>query len=191
MNWKQIRNEEKETSFPFWSTNQANELSFGFRWFVGSFVVFHFCLCFVFVWQVSETVKSPLASQLRQELAAWNENQINISLLLDRLTNVTSTNEALRRDLLSLRSRLVVSFIFSSENLVSSSYSRKLSVQYPIPSIPRIFSTWWIINHLGVYEWTQLRKEDKTKSDQIKTSIKTGCLGRPAGITGSFYSWFD
>ena len=53
-------------------------------------------------------MRSPLAAQLRQELSAWSENQINITLLLDRLTNVTSTNEALRKDLLSLRSRLQV-----------------------------------------------------------------------------------
>ncbi|KAK4009744.1 uncharacterized protein LOC123471528 [Daphnia magna] len=57
--------------------------------------------------QVADSVRSPLAAQLRQELSAWSENQINIALLLDRLTNVTSTNEALRKDLLSLRSRLL------------------------------------------------------------------------------------
>lgn len=49
-----------------------------------------------------------MAIQLKQELALWTENQINISLLIDRLTNVTSTNEALRKDLLHLRSRLQV-----------------------------------------------------------------------------------
>lgn len=47
-----------------------------------------------------------MAVQLKQELALWSENQINISLLIDRLTNVTSTNDALRKDLLNLRSRL-------------------------------------------------------------------------------------
>lgn len=58
--------------------------------------------------KVAETTRSPLAVQLKQEIALWNENQINVALLLDRLTNVTSTNEALRKDLLNLRSRLLV-----------------------------------------------------------------------------------
>lgn len=63
----------------------------------------------VFLRQVAETTRSPLAVQLKHEIALWNENLINIALLLDRLTNVTCTNEALRKDLLNLRSRLSVS----------------------------------------------------------------------------------
>ena len=50
----------------------------------------------------------PTAVQLKQELSVWHGNQINISLMLDRLTNVNSTNEALRKDLQSLKTRLVV-----------------------------------------------------------------------------------
>ena len=59
--------------------------------------------------QVAETTRSPLALQLKQQLQVWAENQMDVSLLLDRLTNVTSTNEALRKDLHNLRSRLLVS----------------------------------------------------------------------------------
>lgn len=60
--------------------------------------------------QVCETNRSPLAVQLKQELALWAENQVDLPLLIDRLTNVTSTNDALRKDLQNLRFRLVVSF---------------------------------------------------------------------------------
>ena len=56
--------------------------------------------------QVADTTRNPLAGQLKQELSLWAENQINISLLVDRLSNVTSTNDALRKDLFNLRSRL-------------------------------------------------------------------------------------
>jgi Diaphanous FH3 Domain len=62
--------------------------------------------------QVAETTRSPLALQLKQQLQVWAENQMDVSLLLDRLTNVTSTNEALRKDLHNLRSRLLVSWPF-------------------------------------------------------------------------------
>lgn len=54
----------------------------------------------------------PTAVQLKQELSVWHGNQINVTLLLDRLTNVNSTNEALRRDLESLRTRLIVGSFF-------------------------------------------------------------------------------
>jgi hypothetical protein len=54
----------------------------------------------------------PTAVQLKQELSVWHGNQINVTLLLDRLTNVNSTNEALRRDLESLRTRLIVGNFF-------------------------------------------------------------------------------
>jgi len=55
----------------------------------------------------------PTAVQLKQELSVWHGNQINVTLLLDRLTNVNSTNEALRRDLESLRTRLIVGNFFT------------------------------------------------------------------------------
>lgn len=61
--------------------------------------------------QVADTAKSPLAVQLKRELVLWAEHHINISMLLDRINNVTNTNEALRKDLSSLRSRLLVPLI--------------------------------------------------------------------------------
>ena len=60
---------------------------------------------------MADTAKSPLAVQLKRELAVWADNHINITMLLDRVNNVTNTNEALRKDLSSLRSRLLVTLI--------------------------------------------------------------------------------
>jgi len=57
--------------------------------------------------QVADTTKNPLAAQLKQELALWTDNHINITVLLDRVTNVTNTNDALRKDLSHLKCRLV------------------------------------------------------------------------------------